>query len=169
CIYIIMVFKVIAQLRTNFFVKNLTFCPSPGPVKYSGYVTTENTQQYLEFDINSPIPLDEKIDATIIIDSILGNKTTVRLFEIHEKVFCKAMNKYLGELWYGIERAAQLPPGVCPIRASHYHVHHYHLDFSKMALQTFPFGILKLSFYAKDKIKNQQVFCMIILVENIAN
>ncbi|KAF2887328.1 hypothetical protein ILUMI_18845, partial [Ignelater luminosus] len=99
------IFKVTAQLRTNFFIKNLTFCPSPGPIKYSGYVTTENTRQYLELDINTPIPIDENLNATFFIDSILGNKTTVRLFEIREKEFCKAMNKYLGEFWYDIERA----------------------------------------------------------------
>lgn len=57
------------------------------------------------------------LQATIIIESIIRNQAIMPLFEIHEKDFCKAMNKYLGEFWYGIERAAQLPVGVCPIRA----------------------------------------------------
>ncbi|KAF2905815.1 hypothetical protein ILUMI_00351, partial [Ignelater luminosus] len=168
-IYNILIFKVTAQLRTNFFIKNLTFCPSPGPIKYSGYVTTENTQQYIELDVKSPIPLDENIDATVIIDMIVKNKTIIQMFEIHETDFCKAMNKYLGEFWYDFERAAQLPAGVCPIRANHYHVHHHYLDFSKIALQTFPFGTLRFTCHAKDKMKKQMVFCVIMVVENTVN
>ncbi|KAF2900112.1 hypothetical protein ILUMI_06072, partial [Ignelater luminosus] len=51
----------------------------------------------------------------VTIDSIINSRSVLPLFVIREKDFCKAMNKYMGEFWYDIERAGQVPPGVCPI------------------------------------------------------
>ncbi|KAF2905816.1 hypothetical protein ILUMI_00352, partial [Ignelater luminosus] len=108
--------QISAQLRTNFFVKSFDLCPSPGPVKYHGNVTTEDKKQYLNLVMTSPIPLDENIRGVFNIETLVNNHMYVQVFEIREKDFCKGMNKYGGEFWYGIERAAQLPTGVCPIR-----------------------------------------------------
>lgn len=67
-------FKISAQLRTNFFVKTFTLCPSPGPVKYYGNITTENKKQYLNVRLVSPIPLDDNIGVSsknLILNQII--------------------------------------------------------------------------------------------------
>ncbi|KAF2895433.1 hypothetical protein ILUMI_10742 [Ignelater luminosus] len=76
----------------------------------------------------------------------------------------------MGEFWYDLERAAQINPGVCPIRAGKYSVHHALLDFKKISLQTFPFGRLRFIFKLIDN-KNSLVnlMCLLIKVENHFN
>ncbi|KAF2884661.1 hypothetical protein ILUMI_21521 [Ignelater luminosus] len=110
-----------SQSRTNFKVIRFENCKPDSAIKLNGNVTTEGDRQYATIDLVLPVAADEHIGGTCDIHTLLTNTTAISIFTIREKYACKACNKYMGEFWYDLIRAAQLPVGVCPVSAvSHF-------------------------------------------------
>ncbi|KAF5287296.1 hypothetical protein FQR65_LT02169 [Abscondita terminalis] len=128
---------------TNFIVTGFKNCDSNNRSKQYLEFVTENGKQFLTFDINFPRTLDDTVGTSTLIESSINGRTYTPLFQIRDKSACKTANKYLGEFWYDILRAAQIIPGLCPIPKKRYRASMHYLDYSKISLQTFPFGKLK--------------------------
>ncbi|KAF2887809.1 hypothetical protein ILUMI_18364, partial [Ignelater luminosus] len=105
--------------RTNFEIKRFEFCDhSQGLLKFYGNITTDSyNNQYASYNVSVPYDLDENVGGICDIYSQTIGTHFTKIFSIRENNFCKATNKYMGEFWYDLERAAQITPKTCPIRA----------------------------------------------------
>ncbi|KAF2899435.1 hypothetical protein ILUMI_06744 [Ignelater luminosus] len=127
-------------------------------------IKTVHNVQYADGAFKFAVDVGNNIRSNCTIELFTLNKYR-HLFSINEKNLCQALHKYMGELMYEIERNAGMPPRVCPIPKGTYHLHNYHLDFQKMALQTFPFGKLRFTEIGYDQ-QNNICLCIIIEVDN---
>ncbi|KAF2884534.1 hypothetical protein ILUMI_21650 [Ignelater luminosus] len=141
-----------------------------GLIKFHGNITKEKDgNQYLTADLMTPISWDDNIGSAVSIQSRVTGETFMELFVIREKNLCKAANIYLGEFWYALERAFQMPVRSCPISAGRYHARRAKLDFDRITLQTFPFGRLRFIMGAIDHKSRQNIWCLLVEVDNPQN
>ncbi|XP_031352610.1 uncharacterized protein LOC116180219 [Photinus pyralis] len=155
---------------TNFFLKEIENCDEKNVSGFFFDIRNEGRRQFLDCNIMIPKPVDETVRLVLDIESTLDERIYTRLFTVRDKNACAAMHKYIGEFFYALERSGGLTPGVCPIRKKRLRIRNHYLDFSKVALQTFPFGHLRITTTLRDSENNDAVlFCMKLYVENVLN
>ncbi|XP_031356788.1 uncharacterized protein LOC116180800 [Photinus pyralis] len=155
---------------TNFVISTLENCDPNNASEMFLRVTKTSGRQYLDFSINFKSPFDEKIGFTTSISSSADGARYTKLFDIRDKYACKGANKYLGQFWYEIQQAAQYPPGVCPMPKRRYRARNHSLDFSKIALQTFPFGKLRIKILVFENAAPENIFyCITTDLFNVDN
>ncbi|KAF5287294.1 hypothetical protein FQR65_LT02167 [Abscondita terminalis] len=158
-----------AFTRTNFFIQKLEDCDPRNRSKVSFNLYTRNNEQYCDFDAIVEVPLDERVGARFTIDTTVNGQQYIPLTNIYDKNFCVVCKKYGGEFFYDFQRAMQVNPGTCPMTKRHYRVRNYKMDFSKISLQTFPFGKLRMTVNVIENANQNVVFCFRANVENKIN
>ncbi|XP_031355676.1 uncharacterized protein LOC116179995 [Photinus pyralis] len=156
--------------HTNFVVKKLVDCDKRNVSKFYSNLRNEGGRQYLDFDAVFPKAMDETVGVLCDIETSLDEKVYAKLFTIRERNCCASMHKYMGEFAYALEQSAGIAPGVCPIPKRKYRARNHYLDFSKISLQTFPFGHLRLTIKVVDNDANSAVlFCITCYIDNVLN
>lgn len=71
------------------------------------------------------------------------NNWITDFYTIEDDNACKALNKYVGPLWYDIQRQIGMVPGKCPIKKGVYTSKNLYMDINKMNVKMFFKGKFK--------------------------
>ncbi|KAF5271190.1 hypothetical protein FQR65_LT05334 [Abscondita terminalis] len=154
---------------TNFYINKYEDCDPQNRSKLSYRLYVKDNFQYIDYDVTLPVELDHRVGVRFIIESTVNERQYTQLLSTYEKNYCLTMQKYGGEFWYDFQRSMQLIPGSCPIPKRRYRVINNKMNFSKIALQTFPFGKMRITLKVMENANQNVVFCVRLLIENKSN
>lgn len=126
------------------------------------------TTQLIDVDITLPFPLDDRTSVVLSAALNTGNGWTPNYISVKEKNVCRALNTYVGEMWYDAERVAGIAMKQCPINPGHYRIRDYVIDFSKFKYPAVPSGKVRFrsTIFRDDKPMYCQDFVYIISQKN---
>ncbi|KAF5295892.1 hypothetical protein FQR65_LT10380 [Abscondita terminalis] len=163
------VVNIHAFTHTNFYINNFEDCDPQNRSKISYRLYSKGGFQYLDFDVTFPIVLDSGVGARFIVEATIDERQYTQLISTYEKNYCLALQRYGGEFWHDFQRSMQISPGVCPIPKRHYKVINHKLNFSNIAVQTFPFGKLRVTVKVMENLNQNVVMCLKFVLDNKTN
>ncbi|KAF5287295.1 hypothetical protein FQR65_LT02168 [Abscondita terminalis] len=158
-----------AFTHTNFLITRTENCDPLNVTKLSVRFYINDGYQYCNYNCTVPVALDDNVGVEVKIESTINEKQYVELFTMKDKHFCTFTNKYAGQFWYDMQRSMQVMPGSCPVPKRRYQVRNHKLDYSRISLQTFPFGKLRLSIKLSENVNANLILCIRMIIENNRN
>ncbi|CAH0554896.1 unnamed protein product [Brassicogethes aeneus] len=116
------------------------------------------TTQVLDGHVFAPFVLENDVGLRLKCGKKEKNNVKQNAFTLEDNHLCETLNRYVGPLWWDVQKQIGMEPEKCPIKKGNYNISGLYLDLSKMKVQMILEGVFltRIQFTRKTKT----IFCM---------